>query len=95
MIGSYDLGLITRGILTKIVKNKWRDHILSIMNIRAPFDLSGISFRLAVTSSTPREEVDKRLSFYKFQIQVLRKMAQPMQLSEKLVEDSSIMLYPA
>ena len=64
------------------------------MNLRAPFNLSGIDFKLPVNGLTLQNEVDRRTSFHKYQMDILSKTAEPMQIGRDLDDDSPLMLFP-
>ena len=94
MVGSHALGKIRSAIMNKIVMDKWRQHIVFFMNSRAPFNLSGIDFKLPVNGLTLQSEVDRRMSFHKYQMDILSKTAEPMQIGRDLDDDSPLMLFP-
>ena len=73
---------------------KWRQYILAVMNGRRPFDLSGVDFRLPIEGRIDEVMVNKRWSFYRYQLEILKKTAEPLQLANALVDESPIMLYP-
>ena len=60
----------------QLTMGKWREHILVIMNDRQPFDLSGVNFLLPIDTIVDKSVVEKRLSFYKFQLDILWKTAE-------------------
>ena len=67
-------------IINQIVKGKWSEHILIFMNMRAPFDLSGIDFTIPIDMVRDHDVVDRRRIFYKYQMEILRKTAEPMEI---------------
>jgi hypothetical protein len=64
--------------------NKWREHILIMMNRRAAFDLSGINLCHPIDTVFDEKIVNKRKIFYRYQLDILRKTAEPMQLGRDL-----------
>ena len=47
-----------------MAKGKWSEHILIFMNMRAPFDLSGVDFRIPINMVRDHDVVDRRRIFY-------------------------------
>ena len=84
LLGSTFLAKLRKAIMQKIVMAKWRELVLSIMNYRAAFDLSGVNQCLPIHSVVEQATVDKRRIFYRFQLDVLRKTAEPLQLAGDL-----------
>ena len=50
------------------------------MNMRAPFDLSGINFTIPIDMVRDHDVVDRRRIFYKYQMEILKKTAEPMEI---------------
>ena len=63
--------------MNKIANDKWKEHILLFMNARAKFDLSGINFKIPITGLIEKEVVERRMSFYWVQMDILSKTAVP------------------
>ena len=76
MLGSTFLGRLRAKIMHQITMGKWREHVLVVMNSRQKFDLSGVNFLLPIDSLVDKSVEEKRLSFYKFQLDILWKTAE-------------------
>ena len=66
LLGSTFLGKLRTAIMNKIANDRWKEHILLFMNARAPFDLSGINFKIPITGLIEKEVVERRTIFYRF-----------------------------
>ena len=64
--------------------DKWREHILIKMNMRAKFDLSDVNLCVPIHSIVDQAVVRKRKIWYRYQLNILRKTAEPLQLAEDL-----------
>ena len=82
-------------ILQQMTKGKWSEHILTFMNMRAPFDLSGVDFTIPIGMVRDHDVAERRRIFYKYQMEILRKTAEPMEIHSDLPDESAIMLYPS
>ena len=67
-----------------IVMDKWREHILIWMNKRAKFDLSNVNLCVPIHSIVDQAVVRKRKIWYRYQLNILRKTAEPYQLAKDL-----------
>lgn len=56
------------------------------MNLVKPFDLSGVNLKEPITAETSKKEIDTRTSFFKVQMDILKKLAVPF-LSQYEIED--------
>ena len=72
--------------MTLIVRNNWTLNILRSMNTIKPFDLSRVNFKAPLTPQTDESMIERRNSFYKYQMDILKKLAVPMDTPEDPLE---------
>ena len=77
-------------VIKRITQDKWTFDILTFMNKIKPFDLSGVDFKAPIDGFIEDWVVEKRSSFYKVQMDILKKTANMVDTQEELEEEHAV-----